>query len=73
METTRVVIAQSKSKSLRTTIPVGIARQFNIDETTQLEWEIEARDNELRIVVRPMPHAEISRSGKTPTGSRSRR
>jgi bifunctional DNA-binding transcriptional regulator/antitoxin component of YhaV-PrlF toxin-antitoxin module len=49
-----VVVAQSKSKSLRTTIPAGIARQFGIDQETQLGWEIEARDNELRIVVRPV-------------------
>lgn len=60
-----MVIAQSKSKSLRTTIPVGIARQFDINETTQLEWEIEARDNELRIVVRPLPSVESSKRARS--------
>lgn len=54
MEKTKAVIAQSKSRSLRTTIPAGIARQFHITEDTELEWEIEAKDNQLIIVVRPI-------------------
>ena len=70
METTSVVIAQSKSRSLRTTIPAGIARQFNINETTQLNWEIEARDNELRIVVRPSSQPRRSEARATNPGRR---
>lgn len=54
METTKVVLAQSESKSLRTTIPAGIARQFGIIEGSELGWEIKAQDNELVIVVRPL-------------------
>ena len=54
MERTKVVIAQSKSRSLRTTIPAGIARQFGIGEGSELGWEIEARDNKLQIVVHPI-------------------
>jgi bifunctional DNA-binding transcriptional regulator/antitoxin component of YhaV-PrlF toxin-antitoxin module len=65
VELTSVVMAQSKSRSLRTTIPVGIARQFGIDEKTQLGWEIEARDNELRIVVRPVKQPTGSSGGET--------
>jgi bifunctional DNA-binding transcriptional regulator/antitoxin component of YhaV-PrlF toxin-antitoxin module len=55
MERTKVVLAQPKSRSLRTTIPAGIARQFGIDEGSELGWDIQARDNELVIVVVPMP------------------
>ena len=62
MEQTKVVLAQPKSRSLRTTIPAGIARQFGIDEGSELGWEIEARDNELRIVVKPL--AGGSRAGQ---------
>jgi hypothetical protein len=54
VETTKVVVAQAKSKSLRTTIPAGIARQFGITAESELGWEIEARDNALVIVVRPV-------------------
>ena len=68
-----MVIAQSKSRSLRTTIPAGIARQFNINETTQLNWEIEARDNELRIVVRPSSQPKQTEAKGTNTGRRSGR
>jgi bifunctional DNA-binding transcriptional regulator/antitoxin component of YhaV-PrlF toxin-antitoxin module len=68
VELTKVVVAQTKSKSLRTTIPAGIARQFDLSEDSELGWEIEARNNELRIVVRPF------RSQTTaPTKSEKRR
>ncbi len=55
MERTKVVLAQPKSRSLRTTIPAGIARQFGIDEGSELGWDIQARDNKLVIMVVPMP------------------
>lgn len=54
METTKVVVAQPKSKSLRTTIPAGIARQFHITEKSELEWDIQAKDDKLILVVRPV-------------------
>src|SRR5579863_7991889 len=53
-ETTKVQLAQVNSKSLRTTIPAGIVRQFGIEEGTELEWEIAPKDNQLLIVVRPL-------------------
>lgn len=53
-EKTKVQLAQVNSKSLRTTIPAGIVRQFAIQEGTELEWEIAPRDNQLLIVVRPV-------------------
>ncbi|MDE1821027.1 MAG: AbrB family transcriptional regulator [Euryarchaeota archaeon] len=64
METTKVVIAQAKSKSLRTTIPAGIARQFKITAESELGWEIEARDNALVIVVRPVSPPARPNEGK---------
>jgi bifunctional DNA-binding transcriptional regulator/antitoxin component of YhaV-PrlF toxin-antitoxin module len=54
METTKVVQAQTESKSLRTTIPAGIARQFGLTTESELGWEIQARDNQLVIVVTPI-------------------
>lgn len=70
MERTKVVIAQSKSKSLRTTIPAGIARQFHIREATELGWEIEARDSKLVIVVTPL---EEFQNRPTTAGSLSKK
>ena len=46
--------ATSKSKSLRTTIPMGIVKQFNISEGDKLDWEIRAENGELIIVVKPL-------------------
>jgi len=52
-ETTKISPASSKSKSLRTTIPIGIARQFNLQVGDELNWEIEPRNGKLIIVVTP--------------------
>lgn len=43
----------TKSGSLRTTIPMGIVKQFNLSQGDRLNWEIKAEDGELIIVVRP--------------------
>ena len=55
MERTKVVLAQPKSRSLRVTIPAGIARQFDIEEGSEIGWEIQARDDKLVIMVVPLP------------------
>jgi len=53
-EITVLTRATSKSKSLRTTIPMGIVKQFNLSEGDKLNWEIRAENGELIIVVRPL-------------------
>jgi len=53
-EITVLTKATSKSKSLRTTIPMGIVRQFNLSEGDKLNWEIRAEGGELIIVVKPL-------------------
>ncbi len=58
MERTKVVKAQTKSDSIRTTIPAGIARALSIGVGSELEWEIEARGSKLQLVVRPVPAAK---------------
>ena len=57
-EITVLTKATSKSKSLRTTIPMGIVKQFNLSEGDKLNWEIRAEDGELIIVVRPLKGLE---------------
>ena len=46
--------ATSKSKSLRTTVPISIVKQFNLSEGDMLNWEIRAEGGELIIVVKPL-------------------
>ena len=51
-ETTVLSRATTKSKSLRTTVPMGIVKQFNLSEGDKLNWEIRAEGGELIIVVK---------------------
>jgi hypothetical protein len=60
-EITIIASATSKSKSLRTTIPAGIVRQFKLLEGSKLSWKIEARENNQLIIV-VMPLKETPRS-----------
>ena len=53
--------ATSKSKSLRATIPMGIAKQFSLSEGDKLDWEIRAENGELIIVVKPLKRGENKR------------
>lgn len=53
-EITTLTRATLKSKSLRTTIPVGIARQFNLTVGDKVIWEIKAKNGELIIIVTPI-------------------
>ena len=53
VETTNLVLA-NKSDSLRTTIPTSIVRQFGLKKGDQIEWDLEAQDNSLRILITPI-------------------
>ncbi|MGC8985035.1 MAG: AbrB/MazE/SpoVT family DNA-binding domain-containing protein [Thermosulfidibacteraceae bacterium] len=53
-EITVLTKATSKSKYLRTIIPVGIVKQFDLSEGDKLNWEIRAEGKELIIVIRSL-------------------
>lgn len=50
-EITSLTKATSQSDSLRTTVPKGIVRQFNMKEGDKLHWEIISKDNKLAIMI----------------------
>jgi bifunctional DNA-binding transcriptional regulator/antitoxin component of YhaV-PrlF toxin-antitoxin module len=52
-EVSTLTYAAPNTQSLRTTVPQGICKQFNLKERDQLDWTIEARDSKLVIVVTP--------------------
>jgi bifunctional DNA-binding transcriptional regulator/antitoxin component of YhaV-PrlF toxin-antitoxin module len=56
-EATVLSKATPKSKSLRTTVPIGIVKQFDLKEGDKLKWEIKAQSGELVIVVTPLKGA----------------
>ncbi|MCC6018914.1 MAG: AbrB/MazE/SpoVT family DNA-binding domain-containing protein [archaeon YNP-LCB-024-027] len=53
-EVTVLTKATSRSRSLRTTIPIGIVKQFNLSVGDKLSWEIRAEGGDLIIVVKPL-------------------
>jgi hypothetical protein len=53
-EITVLTKANTRSKSLRTTIPISIIRQFGLTERSHLRWEIRAKQDNLFIIVSPL-------------------
>jgi antitoxin component of MazEF toxin-antitoxin module len=51
---TKLTAAVSKKESLRTTVPRSIVQQFDLTSGDSLDWQLEVRDGELIIVVRPL-------------------
>ena len=64
METTKVVVAQPKSRSLRTTIPAGIARTLGITEGSELGWDLQAKESQLVLVVRVLVPEDAQKPAK---------
>ena len=52
-EITSLARANKESYSLRTTVPSGIVKQFDLKEGDDIRWEIKAVGNELVVVVTP--------------------
>jgi bifunctional DNA-binding transcriptional regulator/antitoxin component of YhaV-PrlF toxin-antitoxin module len=46
--------ATNKGESLRTTVPMSILKHFKLEAGDKLEWDFEARNNEMVIVVKPL-------------------
>ncbi len=53
-KTTVLTRANKTSQSLRTTVPKFIIDNFNLKEGDKLLWRIEARNNDLLVVVKPI-------------------
>ncbi len=52
-ENTTLSGAASNTKSLRTTVPIGLARQFGLKEGDRINWQMKIENGELVMVVRP--------------------
>jgi len=53
-EITKIAKATPTGYSLRTTIPKGIVKQFDLKEGDKLEWKIKAEKDKLVIIVEPL-------------------
>jgi hypothetical protein len=52
-EITTLTAATTGKDSLRTTVPMSIVKHFKLKAGSKLDWDFEARNNELVIIVRP--------------------
>jgi len=50
-EITTLTAASSKSKSLRTTVPMSIVKLLNLQEGDKIKWEIQPKDNKFLVIV----------------------
>jgi bifunctional DNA-binding transcriptional regulator/antitoxin component of YhaV-PrlF toxin-antitoxin module len=53
-EITNLARATTGKESLRTTVPMSILKHFKLEAGDKLDWDFEARNNELIIIVRPV-------------------
>jgi len=53
-ETTTLTPATTKSMSMRTTVPMSIIKQFNLQAGDKLSWKLKVENGELVISVRPL-------------------
>ena len=58
-ETTRLTKANSRSESLRTTVPAGIVKQFGMKEKDALEWAIAIKGLKLIIQINHIKQERI--------------
>jgi bifunctional DNA-binding transcriptional regulator/antitoxin component of YhaV-PrlF toxin-antitoxin module len=56
-ELTTLSVATSGKGSLRTTVPMSILKHFKLKAGDKLDWDFEARNNELVILVRPLKNS----------------
>ena len=56
-EQTTLSLATSGKESLRTTVPMSLLKQFKLEAGDKLDWTLEARNNELIIVVTPLKNS----------------
>ena len=58
-ELTTLSVATSGKESLRTIVPMSILKHFKLEAGDKLEWDFEARNNEMIIIVRPVKTGKV--------------
>jgi bifunctional DNA-binding transcriptional regulator/antitoxin component of YhaV-PrlF toxin-antitoxin module len=55
---TTLTRANNTSKSLRTTVPMGIIKQFDLKEGDKLSWRLDVKNGKMVIVIEPVKEGE---------------
>ena len=71
-EITTLSVATTGKESLRTTVPMSILKHFKLEAGDKLEWDFEARNNDLIIIVRPLKNSSGKRAVSTENLSKSK-
>lgn len=61
-EITILAKATSKSRSLRTTLPISIVKQFGLQQGDKLGWKIEVKSRKLIVVVTPIKIKKVKKN-----------
>ncbi len=64
LEVTTLTPANKNSSSLRSTVPAFIVRQYGLAAKDQISWELEARGDQIVVVVRPIKAVSSVRPGR---------
>jgi bifunctional DNA-binding transcriptional regulator/antitoxin component of YhaV-PrlF toxin-antitoxin module len=72
-ELTTLSVATSGKGSLRTTVPMSILKHFKLKAGDKLDWDFEARNNELIILVRPLKNSTGTSAVSTENLSEAKR
>ena len=64
-EITKLSIATTGKESLRTIVPMSILKHFKLEAGDKLEWDFEARNNEMIIIVKPVKSSNGKSLSKT--------
>ena len=64
-EITKLSLATTGKESLRTIVPMSILKHFKLEAGDKLEWDFEARNNEMIIVVKPCKSSESNSKNST--------
>lgn len=69
-EKTRLTKANSRSESLRTTVPAGIVKQFGMQEKDALDWSIDIKGLKLVIEISHIKQERLPVKEKKKKGSK---
>lgn len=56
---TTLTRANNTCRSLRTTVPASIVRQFDLKEGNQLRWRLEPNNDKINIIIEPVKTHEL--------------
>lgn len=51
------------TSTLRTTVPIALVRMLGLKKGGILEWDVEIKNNQMNIIIKPLKKEEIIKQG----------